>query len=115
MKLYHITPSWRVASIFVEGLCPGLSANDADRTWFCTKKQLPWALRHLSDLKKIQPASFVILEVRIARDDLVRRRPGIYWTAKNVSADKVKIYAPNAAAAIAERGNFAYWRPSPAK
>jgi len=112
MKLYHVCPRWRLASILVEGLNPLVSPREVKRTWFCNTALLPWAVNHIAADKKVRPERLAIVEVNIRREDLVRHRKGIFWTAKHVNATDLLIGAMNAAKAVAKLGRYGYWRPS---
>lgn len=89
MTLYHATPRQNLDSIFMHGLQPENSKGKQVAIWMHTKSKQAWTLLHIASHQKVHPNELVLLEVRIPRNRLQRRRRGIWITKQPIESFKI--------------------------
>ncbi len=79
ITLRHCTPARNVPKILKEGLRPEKSKTARSEVWLCQpKSRTAWAVIHVAHRHHTNFDRLTILEVRVRRDRLQRRRAGLY-------------------------------------
>src|SRR5207248_3012509 len=90
MLCYHCSPLHNLPSIERRGLLTS-KARGAPRVWVCSHKNIFWALAHTVKRHKGRIESVLVLLLSIPRSRLRKGpRPGLYFTAGDVSPDCIK-------------------------
>lgn len=78
MRLYHVTPRPRSASIVRHGLLPSMSEGAEQRVWLVRADLIGWAFGHVAESKGLKPKDLVLFSVHVPDEQLAEVRPGVY-------------------------------------
>lgn len=83
VTLRHATPRRNVRSILGRGLLPAMAKGKLAAVWLhvASEKKTAWARAHVAKRHRVPVSQVVILEVRVPRSALRRRKSGIWTTA----------------------------------
>lgn len=81
--LRHCTPSRNVRSILRSGLRPDKSQTSRPEVWLHRPSRTAWAVLHVVQRHHTGFKRLTILEVRVRRDQLQRRRSGL-WSCRTI-------------------------------
>lgn len=89
MELFHATPRPNVPSIRAGGLDPAKSKGARPVVWLATWGRINWLLKHISKHQGCEPSDLALLTVNVPRNQLTRRRRGVYTTERTVKVEVV--------------------------
>lgn len=97
ITLYHVSPSYNLASILKEGVSPYYSRGAKRVSWWTTHKNLMWAIAHISRRYAMSANTLVVFSADIPELLLLKTRwCGIY----NLTAPRRVIVGKPASAFI---------------
>lgn len=89
MVLYHITPKRNLDAILANGLQPEKSQGIMPVLWLCTVSKVGWAFRHVGKHHGVSGWELAILQVKIPRSRVSRRRRGVWITTSRITPDRL--------------------------
>ena len=87
MKLRHATPASNLPSIRKRGLLTAKSQGKLPIVWLHTSSRSVWAILHT--LRRHHTTNIVILECSVPRSWLTRSRAGLWYSNRDVPADRI--------------------------
>jgi hypothetical protein len=90
MLLRHATPARNLNSILRGGLLCSKSRGRAPVVWVCSPARSSWAVLHTIKRHGGRVESTVVLEVDVPRSWLRRSRKGLWYSVRDILADRIK-------------------------
>jgi hypothetical protein len=87
MKLRHATPARNLPSIQRRGLLTSKSKCKLPAVWLHAASRSAWAVLHT--MRRHHATNIVILECSVPRAWLTRRRAGLWYTDRDVPANRI--------------------------
>ncbi len=98
--LLHVSLRRNLASIWRLGVSPAFARCGLPVSWFVVPSRRTWAISHVADRHGVAIADLVVLRVSVPRSQLVRRRRGV-WTSARPVHSIVSVSLPSSGPAAA--------------
>jgi hypothetical protein len=90
MLLRHATPARNLASILRSGLLTRYSRGKMPAVWLCRPGKSSWAVLHVVKRHGGRAESTVVLEVNVPRTWLRRSRKGLWYSTRDIPAERIR-------------------------
>ena len=90
MKIRHATPAQNLASILKSGLLCSKSRGRLKVVWLHTPHKTEWATLHTVQRHGGRVEEVVVLEMSVPRNWLRRSRKGLWYSARDIPAGRIR-------------------------
>lgn len=90
MKLRHATPARNLPSILRQGLLCSKSQGRLKAVWMHATSKTEWATLHVVQRHGGRVEEVVVLELNVPRSWLRRSRKGLWFSMRDIPADRIR-------------------------